>query len=118
MWNIAENPRGFIRKSGIVAYNRLGGPRSLRRGVQLKKWRETRAFTFNFVIARSEATWQSMQRFSFLERRSKREGRLDCRGPLRGPRKDEDEGECMVFLRSRFAWQDIPSIFNRTLRRG
>jgi hypothetical protein len=50
-----------------------------------------------------------MQRFGFLERRSKREGRLDCRGPLRGPRNDELEG--------RFAWQDIPSTFNYTRAR-
>jgi hypothetical protein len=33
---------------------------------------------YSYRHCSSYATWQSMQRFSFLERRSKQKGRLDC----------------------------------------
>jgi hypothetical protein len=55
-----------------------------------------------------------MRRVGFLERQSQWKGRLDCRGPLWGPRNDELEVERMDFLRLRFAWQGLSSTFNCT----
>jgi hypothetical protein len=65
---------------------RQGRERAAPTGTKRRKWRKTLRHSFFHtaaepsvtVIARSEATWQSMQRFSFLERLSKQKGCLDC----------------------------------------
>jgi hypothetical protein len=53
------------------------------------------------------ATWQSMSESVIRNAEANRKGRLDCRGPLRGPRNDGLEGERMGFLYSHFPWQGI-----------